>query len=224
MSKTFVSWVNLAFVQSKLLQKLNWSGIRRRWRMRSWGGFHASPAPFHWNHRCFKRWNCERTFSSAPPAKDKSFQRTTRDSNGLLIEKNLPWNFPRFVRVCSWLGSLDSPWPVARSCSSVFFCLNIIIFCWGGKRRRSGDKWIHLCEIWHPMSAPGLFWVLSELFTGAKLGSVGRLTNQRWGTLLPVVSLVEKLPRTAPLISLWDRRMGTEEEHSTVRGGFPGKA
>ena len=134
MSKTFVSWVNLAFVQSKLLQKLNWSGIRRRWRMRSWGGFHASPAPFHWNHRCFKRWNCERTFSSAPPAKDKSFQRTTRDSNGLLIEKNLPWNFPRFVRVCSWLGSLDSPWPVARSCSSVFFCLNIIIFCWEGKK------------------------------------------------------------------------------------------
>ena len=94
----------------------------------------------------------------------------------------------------------------------------------GGKRRRSGDKWIHLCEIWHPMSAPGLFCALSELFTGAKLGSVGRLTNQRWGTL-PVVSLVEKLPRTAPLISLWDRRMGTEEEHhSTVRGGFPGKA
>ena len=46
------------------------------------------------------------------------------------------------------------------------------------------------------MSAPGLLWALSELF-GAKLGAVGRLTNQQWGTP-PVVSLVEKLPRTSP--------------------------
>ena len=95
-----------------------------------------------------------------------------------------------------------------------------------GKRRRSGDKWIHLCEIWHPMSAPGLFWVLSELFTGAKLGSVGRLTNQRWGTL-PVVSLVEKLPRTSsPNLVVGQKDgygVGTHR-HSTVRGGFPGKA
>ena len=65
----------------------------------------------------------------------------------------------------------------------------------GIRKTRSGDKWIHLCEIWH-MSAPGLLWVLSELF-GAKLGAVGRLTNQRWGRT-PVVSLVEKLPRTSP--------------------------
>ena len=46
------------------------------------------------------------------------------------------------------------------------------------------------------MSASGLLWVLSELF-GAKLGAVGRLTNQQWGSP-PVVSLVEKLPRTSP--------------------------
>ena len=46
------------------------------------------------------------------------------------------------------------------------------------------------------MSAPGLLWALSELF-GAKLGAVGRLTNQQWGSR-PVVSLVEKLPRTSP--------------------------
>ena len=74
------------------------------------------------------------------------------------------------------------------------------------------------------MSAPGLLWVLSELF-GAKLGAVGRLTNQQWGSR-PVVSLVEKLPRTAPLISLWDRRMGTEEAHTATRPSeevFPGK-
>ena len=47
------------------------------------------------------------------------------------------------------------------------------------------------------MSAPGLLWALSELF-GAKLGAVGRLTNQPLGDPGAVVSLVEKLPRSSP--------------------------
>ena len=75
------------------------------------------------------------------------------------------------------------------------------------------------------MSAPGLLWVLSELF-GAKLGAVGRLTNQQWGSR-PVVSLVEKLPRTSsPNLVVGQKDgygVGTHR-HSTVRGGFPGKA
>ena len=75
------------------------------------------------------------------------------------------------------------------------------------------------------MSASGLLWLLSELF-GAKLGAVGRLTNQQqWGSP-PVVSLVEKLPRTSPNLVVGQKDgygVGTHR-HSTVRGGFPGKA
>ena len=50
--------VNLAFVQSKRRCKswINKNGRRCVANQRSSGGFHASAARFHWNHRCFKRW------------------------------------------------------------------------------------------------------------------------------------------------------------------------
>ena len=95
------------------------------------------------------------------------------------LERDSPWSFPRFVPVCSWLGSRDSPSPAARIAHLVPFP-SVYFVGRGIKRRKScGDKRIHLCEIWH-MSAPGLLWALSELF-GAKLGAVGRLTNQPLG-------------------------------------------
>ena len=52
------------------------------------------------------------------------------------LEKDSPWSFPRFVPVCSWLGSLDSPSPAAGIAHLVPFCLFIIIFCWAGKKKK----------------------------------------------------------------------------------------
>ena len=52
------------------------------------------------------------------------------------LEKDSPWSFPRFVPVCSWLGSLDSPSPEAGIAHLVPFCLYIIIFCWAGNKKK----------------------------------------------------------------------------------------
>ena len=52
------------------------------------------------------------------------------------LEKDSPWSFPRFVPVCSWLGSLDSPSPAARIAHLVPFCLFIMIFCWPWKKKK----------------------------------------------------------------------------------------
>ena len=67
---------NLAFVQSKLLHKLKVDLSRRCVEnQRSRGGFHASATRFHWNHRCFKCSNCERTFTRGNRGKRQIFSR-----------------------------------------------------------------------------------------------------------------------------------------------------
>ena len=137
----------LAFVQRKAVAKLDWKkkrlvsenqkkpvGIscKRDSVSRCTDSVSLKPSMF----QTFQR--RRRTFTAAAAPGDKSFQGTTSDSNqrAFELEKDSPWSFPRFVPVCSWLGSLDSPSPAARIAHLVPFCLFIMIFCWPSKKKK----------------------------------------------------------------------------------------